>query len=397
MRPLIICLLFLGKLPISAQNLIINGGFERQSPKKAGVWQATPKTCQFSGGSDILNTSADGWMTFEVQTPDLLQYDSTAGCPGFPKPRKGERMVGLIMYHPFQDGQFAFDYHELIQGSLSKPLEKGKTYRFSFWVYSTDSLGIKHLNQVYGRSSKVSSVYCSNFGVAFSEARITVKENFMVSQLDFPVKPQVNLAQIIETNGQWRKISMAFTADRSNYKYFLFGNFFSDAATLINMTDDDRMALEVKNQSLEFWQKNKRIAYYLFDDFSLVEDPNAAIEQSILVDKKYTMPDALLFDFGKFDLRPEAQASIQKLIDVLKKYPSMSFEIGGHTDDVGDDKSNQTLSEQRAQTVFQALKMGGIPEQQLSWKGYGESQPLNLNLTDEQRQKNRRVDCKVIN
>ncbi|MBL7806551.1 MAG: OmpA family protein, partial [Saprospiraceae bacterium] len=379
-----------------AQNLIINGGFERQSPKKAGVWQATPKTCQFSGGSDIFNTSADGWMTFEVQTPDLLQWDSTAGCPGFPKPRKGNRMAGLIMYHPFQDGQFAFDYHELIQGSLSKPLEKGKTYRFSFWVYSTDSLGIKHLNQVYGRSSKVSSVYCGNFGVAFSDARITVKENFMVSQLDFPVKPQVNLAQIIETNGQWRKISMAFTADRSNYRYFLFGNFFSDAATLINMTDEARMALEERNQNLEFWQKNKRIAYYLFDDFSLVEDPNAAIEQSILVDKKYTMPDALLFDVGKYDLRPTAQASLQKLVEVLKKYPNMVFEIGGHTDDVGDEKSNQILSEQRAQTVFQALISGGIKEGQLKWRGYGKSQPLNDNLTDDQRQKNRRVECKVL-
>lgn len=396
MRNLTICLLLLGNLSAFAQNLVINGGFERQSAKKAGVWQASPKTCQFSGTSDILNTSAEGWMTFEVQTPDLLQWDSTAGCPGFPRPHKGHRMVGLIMYHPFQDGQFAFDYHELIQGSLSKPLVKGKTYRISFWVYSNDSLGIKHLNQVYGRSSKVSSVYCGNFGVAFSDARITTKENFMVSQLDFPVKPQVNLAQIIETNGQWRKISMAFTADRSNYRYFLFGNFFSDAATLINMTDEARMALEVKNQSVEFWRKDKRIAYYLFDDFSIVEDDNAAIEQSILVDRKYAMPDALLFDFGKSELRPEAAAALQKLIEVLKKYPALRFEIGGHTDDVGEEKQNQVLSELRAKTVYEALISGGIPEKQLQWKGYGESQPLNLNLSEDQRQKNRRVECRVL-
>ena len=114
-----------------SQNLVVNGGFERQAPRVAGVWQAIPKPCQFASNSDLVNTCAEGWKTFDVQTPDLLQWDSLGGCLTFPKPRKGNRMMGLIMYHPFQDGQFAFDYHELIQGTLAKPLEKGKTYRIN--------------------------------------------------------------------------------------------------------------------------------------------------------------------------------------------------------------------------------------------------------------------------
>lgn len=379
-----------------AQNLVVNGGFERQSPREAGVWQAPPKPCQFAGASDIVNTSVQGWKTFEDQTPDILVWDSMGGCPSFPKPRKGKRMMGLIMYHPFQDGQFAFDYHELIQGTLAKPLEKGKTYRLSFWVYSNDSLGSQHLNKAYGRSTGIRPTLCGNFGFYFSDLKINTEENFMTSQLDFAVKPQVNLEQIVETNGQWRKISLAFKADRSGYKYFLFGNFFSDAVTPINMGGEERMELDEKNGALEFWKKTKRIAYYLFDDFAIVADEDAAIEQSLLVEKKYTMQDALLFDFGKSDLRPEAEVAIEKLAQVLQKNPLLRFEIGGHTDNVGDEASNQALSEARAKAVYNTLVAKEVLAEQLSWKGYGKTFPTASNDTEDGRQKNRRVECRVL-
>ncbi len=396
----LLCLLppfYLLSLPqVSAQNLVVNGGFERQSPREAGVWQVPPKPCQFAGASDVVNTSAEAWKTFDVQTPDLLVWDSINGCPSFPKPRKGKRMMGLIMYHPFQDGQFAFDYHELIQGALAKPLEKGRTYRLSFWVYTNDSLGSQHLNKVYGRTTGIRPTLCGNFGFYFSDARITTQENFMTSQLDFAVKPQVNLAQIVETKGKWRKISLAFTADRGGYKYFLFGNFFSDAVTPINMDDETRMQLDEKNQALEFWKKTKRIAYYLFDDFVIVPDENAAIEQSLLVDKKYTMQDALLFDFGKADLRPEAGPALEKLAQVLQKNLSLHFEIAGYTDNVGDDASNLTLSGLRALNVYNALIAKNVAPEQLAWKGYGKMQPAASNDTEEGRQKNRRVECRVL-
>lgn len=379
-----------------AQNLVVNGSFERQAPRQAGVWQAPPKSCAFSGSAQIVNTSAQGWKTFEVQTPDLLANDTAKGCPEFPAPRSGQRMMGLIMFHPFQDGQFAFDYHELIQGTLAKPLEKGKTYRLSFWVYTDDSLGSRHLNNVYGRSTGIRPTLCGNFGFYFSDSPINDKENFMLSQLDFPVKPQVNLEKIVETNGQWRKISLAFTPDRSQYKYFLFGNFFFDGVTRINMGDEERMQLDEANQSLPFWKKTKRIAYYLFDDFAIVADDNAVIEQSLLVEKKYVMQDALLFDIGKSELRPEASAALDRLAQVLRKNTTLRFEIAGHTDHVGDDKNNQLLSEARAKTVYDALLARSVEPAQLAWSGYGETRPGASNDTEEGRQKNRRVECRVV-
>ena len=218
----------------------------------------------------------------------------------------------------------------------------------------------------------------------------------MLSQVDFPVKPQVNLTRIVETKGRWRKISLAYIPDKSSYKYFLFGNFFSDAVTNIDMPDDVRQQLDLDNQSKDFWKKTKRIAYYLFDDFSLVLDENAALEQALLTEKQYDMPEALLFDFGKYELRPGAESTLEKLGAVMRKYPDLRFEIGGHTDAVGDEAANMTLSENRAQTVYNALLQLQIPETQITWKGYGEMQPAFGNETETGRQQNRRVVCKLI-
>lgn len=391
----------------TAQNLVVNGGFERQLPPQAGVWQTVPKPCTFSNQASFINTSAMGWHTFDSHTPDLLEWDSTGGCPIFPKPRSGKRMVGLVMYHPFQDGQFAFDYHELIQGTLARPLEKGKTYTISFWVYTNDSLGVQHLTKVFGagpfarvkddrlKPGGFRPIVCGNFGFYFSENKIQTREEFMQSQITFPVKPQVNHVEIIDTKGNWQKISMSYTPDQT-CKYFLFGNFFSDAVTPINMGEDERMQLDERNQQLQFWSKKKRIAYYLFDDFAIVEDNATNIEQALVKEKKYTFQSALLFDTGKSDLKPESKPALDGLASVLQKNAALKIEIGGHTDNVGDDSSNQTLSEQRAQSVFNALIAREIKPEQVVWKGFGEARPIATNDTEAGRQKNRRVECRVV-
>lgn len=201
----------------NTQNLVVNGGFERQAPRDYEKMQTPLTPCTFSSQAMALNTNALGWRTFESHTPDLLLWDSINACPLFPKPRRGGRMLGLIMYHPFQDGQFSFDYHELVQGTLARPLEKGKTYTISFWVYTNDSLGVQHLTRVFGgglfarvkderlKPGGFRPVYCGNFGFHFSNNKIQTQEEFMQSQVTFPVKPQLNSEAIIENSGGWQK------------------------------------------------------------------------------------------------------------------------------------------------------------------------------------------------
>ena len=378
----------------AAQNYVTNGGFERESPRKAGVWKVQVEPCEFSKSSVLFTTNAQGWNTFDLMTPDLLVLDTLRGCSQLPAPCKGRRMVGLIMYHPFQDGQFSFDYHELIQGTLGKPLEKGKTYRVSFWTRSDDSLGVRHLREVFGRATGIRPVHCGNFGFYFSTGPITTRENFMQSQLNFAVQPQLNLEDIVETHNEWRQYSFTFRADQP-YQYFLFGNFFSDAVTRINMGDEERMQLDVQNTGREFWQKTKRIAYYLFDDFRVALDTGTStltLEKTLRENKRYTFPEAMLFDFGQASLRAGAQTELASLTQLLQKNPSLQIEIGGHTDNIGGVAANQSLSEKRARAVYDYLIQHQVTSGQLRWRGYGETTPLLPNDTEANRQRNRRVE-----
>jgi outer membrane protein OmpA-like peptidoglycan-associated protein len=328
-------------------------------------------------------------------TPDLILHDSSAQCAFLPRPVKGTHAVGLVMYHPFYDNQFNSDYHELIQGTLARPLEKGKKYRISFYTRTSDSLGIRHLQMVFGRETAIRPVRCGNFGFWFSESRINPHEDFMQSQLDFPVKPQVNVTEIV-TAPEWRKISLAFTADKP-YRYFLFGNFFSDAVTPINIPAEEREKMDKKSENeVNFWKKTKRIAYYCFDNFSLIEDDGKTegVEKMLLEQKTFTFNAALLFNSGAAQLRSEALPAVQELADALKKNPALSIEVAGHTDDTGSEADNQRLSEQRADAVRRFLLEQGVSVRQVQAVGYGEAQPVAPNTDEAGRQQNRRVEIK---
>ena len=74
----------------------------------------------------------------------------------------------------------------------------------------------------------------------------------------------------------------------------------------------------------------------------------------------------------------------------------LKIEISGHTDNVGDDKSNQVLSENRAKSVYQYLTTNGIVAERLSYKGFGETVPIASNDTEEGRAQNRRTEFTVI-
>ncbi|MFN0212905.1 MAG: OmpA family protein [Saprospiraceae bacterium] len=102
----------------------------------------------------------------------------------------------------------------------------------------------------------------------------------------------------------------------------------------------------------------------------------------------------LLFDFAKFDLRPESKSELQRIYADIKGF-NWAIEIGGHTDNVGSIESNLKLSEQRAQAVRDFLVEEGYPADKIAFKGYGQSVPINENDTDAGRARNRRVEIKV--
>jgi len=103
----------------------------------------------------------------------------------------------------------------------------------------------------------------------------------------------------------------------------------------------------------------------------------------------------VLFDSAKFTLRPAAREKLAKISGIVLAYPTLALAIEGNTDSVGGDAYNQTLSENRADSVRNYLGQQGIPSASMTAHGFGKSQPVASNDTAGGRQQNRRVELIV--
>ncbi len=123
--------------------------------------------------------------------------------------------------------------------------------------------------------------------------------------------------------------------------------------------------------------------------------------QPIVVGSKIVLNN-IFFDFDKATLRPLSNVELNKLFELLIKYPGMIIEISGHTDSKGTSEYNQKLSQERSQAVVDYLIGRNINKNRMVAKGYGESEPVAPNTNKDgsdnpvNRQLNRRVELKII-
>ena len=130
----------------------------------------------------------------------------------------------------------------------------------------------------------------------------------------------------------------------------------------------------------------------LSSPIKLEQDKPVITEDAIVIEN-------IFFDFNKASITAESQLSLNKIVNVLNEFSEMKLAIGAHTDNKGSDKYNQALSQKRAQSTVEYLTSKGIKKERLTFKGYGESQPLfdcGGNCTSDEDQKNRRVEFKII-
>lgn len=142
---------------------------------------------------------------------------------------------------------------------------------------------------------------------------------------------------------------------------------------------------------------------YLFysDNFQLIKhSADSVYEKNIPLQPLEANASIILknifFDINKFDLKPESEAELDKIILLLNDNPTLKIQINGHTDSVGKTADNLKLSENRAKSVVNYLITNGIDPKRLSAKGFGASAPLALNRTEEGRALNRRTEMKVV-
>lgn len=103
----------------------------------------------------------------------------------------------------------------------------------------------------------------------------------------------------------------------------------------------------------------------------------------------------LYFDFAKSNFKPQADATLDEVVKMLKENPNARVELSGHTDMTGTDAANQKLSEERVQTVKRYLTSKGISESRIQAAAFGETKPASDNNTEQGRAQNRRVEIRI--
>jgi outer membrane protein OmpA-like peptidoglycan-associated protein len=112
--------------------------------------------------------------------------------------------------------------------------------------------------------------------------------------------------------------------------------------------------------------------------------------------KNYTL-DNVFFDTGKSTLKPESSTELNELAEYMLLKKGLAIEIAGHTDNVGNKDANLKLSQDRANSVKAFLVKKGIAAERVIAKGYGDTQPIADNATDEGKKKNRRTEVRSVN
>jgi OmpA-OmpF porin, OOP family len=369
---LLLCLF----LPLQAQNLIPNPSFE--------------DFVDFSGKNN------SGWHKIQnSDTPDYFNLDSHNQYNnifnkyiGGTQAKTGQAFVGFfcLRYNPQRNVK---NIREYIGTTLLNTLEKDSLYKveISMCLDAESNAAIK------------------NLGLIFSKNSLEFNKDYQL----FSSKPQIEftLSYPDKTTG-WITVSSFYKAT-GNEKCIIIGNFRTDKLTTYKRLGVTRVKGKDKKWNL---QAGETAAYYYVDEVIIektrIEKTVIPVEQKIVREKEDTLNldkieidsaivlKNIYFDFNKTELLPESYTEINKLLRLMIYNPQIKIKLEGHTDNIGSYDFNIRLSNARAESVVRYLIEKGIDPPRIEYAGYGFTQPLESNDTDEGRKTNRRVTFKVI-
>jgi outer membrane protein OmpA-like peptidoglycan-associated protein len=374
-----------GPLSIFAQNLVMNSSFEIPNDPNMLITAGEFNVSRAKGWT--MPTKAQATLYSSIPTIATLnramsKWKFTA--------KEGDNVVGITTY-----GVMASDtkkeLREYVQGTLNQSLTIGKKYYVTYNVH----------------------FHCegtNNIGIYFSTKQLKTDSAYRL-----PVYPQINHKKVIAYGKDWTEVRDSFIA-REAYTHFTIGNFFTNSETTIESNKLNYHKAYLDNIVIEE-QQDTKVASKLLD--MLVETaptntpttttspiPNSSSTPSVSDVKSSTLPtvlkgevlvlDKVWFKFNASDLQTESSAQLNKLVLLMQKRPNMKISVKGHTSSEGGDDYNLKLSETRAQSVKQYLISQGITVERIASKGFGETQPVATNDTEEGRQRNRRVEFEIM-
>jgi len=223
-----------------------------------------------------------------------------------------------------------------------------------------------------------------NIGAAFSVDRVHKSLDELI-----PMMPQIEPSAIVTSErGVWQKITGEFYA-ADPAEFLILGNFYPDEETDFKLSEH--------GDPLQF-------AYYYIDevvvtklppiiDVPIGEDDLAKVE---LIEGKVIVLNNIYFDLDHDDFLPRSYRQLYALVKIMKENPQMRIEIHGHTDNIGTDEYNNTLSQSRATAVVNYVIEHGIDARRVFPRGYGSTKPVAPNASEDGRQENRRVEFLIL-
>jgi outer membrane protein OmpA-like peptidoglycan-associated protein len=166
----------------------------------------------------------------------------------------------------------------------------------------------------------------------------------------------------------------------------------NDGIFLASLVEGKNYGLTVKKGGYLFYSHNFLLENKRRNEPFILEIPLMRIEIG-----KSSILNNIFFNSNEYSLLPESETELKQILSFIKENPNISIEISGYTDAIGDDESNFILSQNRAKTVFDYLINQNIAANKLSYKGYGKSNAIADNNTEEGRKKNRRIEFKITN
>ena len=170
---------------------------------------------------------------------------------------------------------------------------------------------------------------------------------------------------------------------------------YSDSLTgefVVSIPVDHNYMLNVSRKGYLFYSENFSLKGVFYQDAPLLKDiPLQPIEIG-----KSTVLKNVFYETDSYALKKESEIELNKVVQFLKYNPGIRIEISGYTDNVGEEAYNQVLSENRAKTVTNYLIAASVNAQRIVSKGYGMSNPVASNDTEEERAQNRRTELKII-
>ncbi len=347
----------------AGQNLVPNGSFENYRVCPGGYSQWAHEF------------RVDGWRSLTWGTPDYFNAcsEGEAAVPynwaGVSDAFDGYGYTGLYLWISIRD------FREYLHCKLTEPLVRDSVYHIQFRY----------------KLSSYSKYSTDRVGILLSDSLPELHHDRPLA-----LQPSVEFVKdsaLTPETGSWELAAAEYRA-KGGEQFLTIGNFSDNEHTRV--------------YHIQFRPVQEPMlahgAYYYIDDVRVVPGfakplPTEEIPVFTGVDPELNTTYVLKniqFDFNSYALLPESYFDLDKVVVYMRAHPDVSVELAGHTDDIGDEEYNLTLSARRAEQAAAYLISKGISRTRISTVGYGESRPLVGLETENAREINRRVEITFV-